>query len=157
MSTRESTDHQQDDAESISNLSHTTGSTLQLVALEPTKAESSSSKKRGVISEKRGMYLVHALPCMNNLMLITASVYWMCGTCARTCIVSIGAPPVECSGVVKCTLLAHEWGNKMYCCCHDNNLHATKYTFGMVMIHCSIWYPCHEFWDDCNMLGGQYQ
>eukprot|EP00731_Ephydatia_muelleri_P023763 Em0016g34a len=53
MSTRESTDHQQDDAESISNLSHTTGSTLQLVALEPAKTESSTSKKRGVIADKR--------------------------------------------------------------------------------------------------------
>lgn len=38
MSTRESTDHQQDDLESISNLSHTTGSTLQPLPLDPNKA-----------------------------------------------------------------------------------------------------------------------
>ena len=61
MSTRESTDHQ-DDLESISNVSHTTGSTLQLVANEPTKAESISLKRDGPYEDfanahdKKGMY-----------------------------------------------------------------------------------------------------
>ena len=76
MSTRESTDHQQDDAESISNLSHTTGSTLQLVALEPAKTESSSSKKRGVISDKRGPYTSVHLPSNATFLLVHGSAMY---------------------------------------------------------------------------------
>ena len=55
MSTRESTDHQED-LEAILNVSHTTGSTLQLDALEATETVHSARKLQGVSNthDKKG-------------------------------------------------------------------------------------------------------